>query len=83
MNFITNLFANKRRNVVYDFILMIVDRLIKMTKYVFVIKKIDVAELTNVFFDEIVLRYDMLDDIVSDRNSIFINVFLIFFMFSC
>ena len=75
MNFITDLLASKRRDVVYDFILMIVDRLIKMTKYVFVIKKIDVAELANVFFDEIVLRYDMFDDIVNDRSSVFISVF--------
>ena len=81
MNFIMNLFVNKRRNVVYDFILMIIDRLTKMTKYVFVIKKIDVVELTNVFFDEIILRYDMFDDIVNDRNFVFINVFWFFLCF--
>ena len=81
MNFITELFASKRRGDVYDFILMIVDRLIKMTRYVPVIKKIDVAELTDVFFDEIVLRYDMLNDIVSDRNSVFISAFWSFLCF--
>ena len=71
MNFIIDLFVNKRQDNVYDFILIIIDRLTKMTKYVFVIKKIDVVELTNVFFDEVILRYDMFDDIVNDRNFVF------------
>ena len=81
MNFITELLASKRRGDVYDFILMIVDRLIKMTRYVLVTKRIDAAELTNVFFDEIVLRYGMLDDIVSDRDSVFISAFWFFLCF--
>ena len=75
INFIINLFINKQRNIVYDSILIIIDRLTKMTKYIFVIKKIDNVKLTNVFFDEIILRYNIFDDIVNDRNFVFINVF--------
>ena len=75
MNFVTELFSSKRCDVVYDSILMIIDRYIKMIKYISIIKKIDVAELTKVFFEEIVLHFDMSDEIVSDKNSVFINEF--------
>ena len=75
MNFVIELFSNKRRDVVYDSILMIVDRYIKMIKYISIIKKIDVAELTKVFFEEIVLHFDMSDEIMSDRDFVFTNEF--------
>ena len=75
MNFVTKLPSNKRRDVVYDFILMIIDRYIKMIKYVSIIKKIDVAELMKMFFEKIVLRFDMSDEIVNDRKSVFTNAF--------
>ena len=75
MNFVTSLSSSKRREVVYDSILMIVDKCIKMIKYIFVIKIIDVAQLTKAFFEEIVLRFDMSDDIVSDRESVFTSAF--------
>ena len=75
MNFVIELFSSKRRDVVYNSILMIIDRYIKMNKYISIIKKIDVAELTKVFFEKIVLRFDMSDEIINDRNSVFINEF--------
>ena len=75
MNFVIELFLSKRRDVVYDSILMIVDRYIKMIKYISIIKKIDVAELMKVFFKEIVLRFNMSDEIVNNKNFMFINEF--------
>ena len=69
------MFSNKRRDVVYDFILMIIDRYIKMIKYVSIIKKIDVAKLTKMFFEKIILRFNMSDEIVSDRKFVFTNAF--------
>ena len=75
MDFITGLPASKRRGVVYDSILVIVDRLTKMARYVPVTKKIDAAELADIFFDEVVLRYGMPDGIVSDRGSVFTSAF--------
>ena len=75
MNFVIELSSSKRRDVVYDSILMIIDRYIKMIKYISIIKKIDVAELTKVFFEKVILHFDMSDEIVSDRNSVFINEF--------
>ena len=75
MNFVIKLSSSKKRDVVYDLILMIIDRYIKMIKYILIIKKIDVAKLTKVFFEEIVLRFDMSDEIVNDRNFMFTNKF--------
>ena len=75
MNFVIELSSSKRRDVVYDSILMIIDRYIKMIKYISIIKKIDVAELTKVFFEKVVLRFDMSDEIVNDRNFVFTNEF--------
>ena len=39
------------------------------------IKKIDVAELTKVFFEKIVLCFDMSNEIVNDKKFVFMNVF--------
>ena len=75
MNFVIELFLSKRHDVVYDSILMIVDRYIKIIKYISIIKKIDVAELTKVFFEKIVLRFNISDEIVNNRNSVFTNEF--------
>ena len=75
MNFIIDLPSSKRENVVYDAILMIVDRCTKMIKYLSMIIKIDVAKLTKLFFEQIVLRFDMSADIVNDKDFLFINAF--------
>ena len=75
MNFITKLSSNKKRDVVYDLILIIIDRYIKMIKYVSIIKKTDVAELTKMFFEKIILHFDMSNEIVNDRKFMFINAF--------
>ena len=75
MNFIIDLPSSKREDVVYDVILVIVDKCTKMIKYLTVIIKIDVAKLTKLFFEEIVLRFGMSAGIVSDRDFLFINAF--------
>ena len=75
MNFVTKLLLNKKRDVVYDLILMIINQYIKMIKYVLIIKKIDVAKLTKMFFKKIVLHFNMSDEIVNNKKFIFINAF--------
>ena len=69
------LFSSKKRDVVYNSILMIINRYIKMIKYVSIIKKINVAKLMKMFCDKIILRFNMSDEIVNDRKFIFINTF--------
>ena len=75
MNFVIDLSSNKRDKIVYNLIFVIIDKCTKMIKYLSIIIKINVTKLTNVFFEKIVLHFGMSADIVSDKNSLFINVF--------
>ncbi len=75
MNFITNLSSSKRSNVVYDACFVIVNRYIKMTLYIFVTKKITVAELTEIIFEHVMLKFDVSKEVVFDKDSVFINVY--------
>ena len=75
MNFIIDLLSKKCENVLYNTIFAIVDRCTKMIKYLSMIIKIDVAELTKLFFEQIVLRFDISADIVNDKDFLFINIF--------
>ena len=75
MNFITDLPSNKRGDVVYDAILVIIDKCIKIIKYLSMIIKIDVAKLTKLLFEQIVLRFDILTNIINDKNFLFVNAF--------
>ena len=75
MNFIIDLSSSKRDEVVYISIFVIIDKCTKMFKYLLVSIKIDVSKLTNIFFEKIVLYFDMSANIVNNRNSLFINVF--------
>jgi len=43
MNFITNLLPSKYKDTVYNTIFIIINRFIKMAKYIFIIIKIDTA----------------------------------------
>jgi len=73
MNMITDLSSCKWDNSVYNAILMIVNCYIKMTKYISMSKTLIAVELANIFFEKIVCWYDIFKEIVSDRDSIFIN----------
>ena len=75
MNFIIDLPPNKRDKIVYNLIFVIIDKCTKIIKYLSMIIKIDVAKLTNVFFKKIVLHFDMLTNIINNKNFLFINVF--------
>jgi hypothetical protein len=75
MNFIIDLFFNKRRDVIYDSILMIINRCIKMIKYISITIKIDVVALTKIFYEKIIFRFDVSNDIVNNKNFVFTNAF--------
>ena len=75
MNFIIDLSSSKRENVIYDASLVIVDKYTKIIKQLSIIIKIDVAKLTKLFFEKIVLHFDISTDIVNDKDFLFINVF--------
>ena len=75
MDFITGLPPSKYKGVVYDSILIVVDRFTKMVRYIPINMTIDAAELAEVFHSEIVCRYGMPSGIVSDRGSVFTSAF--------
>ena len=54
---------------------MIINRYIKIIKYLFVFIIIDVVTLTKLFFVEIVYRYNIFYNIVNDRGFMFTSVF--------
>ncbi len=75
MNFVTNLSSSKRREVVYNLIFVIINRCIKMIKYILIITRINVVKLTKVFFEKIILRFNMSVNIISNKDSVFISAF--------
>ncbi len=75
MNFITDLLSSKWKEVVYNLILMIVNHYMKMTRYLFIKKTLTVVKLIKLFFEKIVLKYEISNDIIIDRNNLFINAF--------
>ena len=51
------------------------NRFIKIIKYLFIKIMIDVITLTKMFYNKIIYYYNILNDIVNDRDFIFINNF--------
>ena len=51
------------------------NRFIKIIKYLFIKITINVVTLTKIFYNKIIYRYNILNDIVNDRDFIFINNF--------
>jgi len=82
LNFIVKLFKLKKRVIetMYDFILIITDRLIKY-KYFLSYKKATFAEdLTYTFLRTIVANHELSDEIISNRDKLFTLKFWKFLM---
>ncbi len=75
MNFIINLSPSKWKEVMYDSILMIVDHYMKITRYLSIKKTLTVVKLAKLFFEQIALKYEILNDIIIDKDSLFISAF--------
>jgi hypothetical protein len=75
MNFITDLLFSKHRNIVYDSILMIIDRYTKFSLYISSKKTWNVENLTNALIDEIFIKFEKSIFIVTDRRFFFIFKF--------
>jgi len=54
---------------------MIVDHYMKMTRYLSMKKTLTVIELTELFFEKIALRYEILNDIIINKDNLFISAF--------
>ena len=46
-----------------------------MIRYLFTIKNIDFIELSNIFYNEITLRFNISNRVILDHDFIFINTF--------
>jgi hypothetical protein len=71
MNFITDLSSSKHRDIVYDSILMIIDRYTKFSLYISLKKTWNVENLTNALIDEIFIKFERFVFIVTNRESFF------------
>ena len=71
MDMITGLPSSKRDESVHDAILVVVDRYIKMVRYISTNKTLIAIQLTDMFFEKIVCCYETLKGIVFNRGSIF------------
>jgi hypothetical protein len=46
-----------------------------MMHYLSIKKTLTAVELTELFFEEVALKYEMSNDIIIDKNNLFINAF--------
>lgn len=76
-NFITNRFSikNSYTKKINDAILMLINKLIKHVIYIATIKNFNVQNFANVLWREFVCHYNIMRELIFDRESLFINHF--------
>ncbi len=82
LNFIVKLFKSKKRIIktTYDFILIIINRLIKYEYFLSYKKTTFAKDLTYIFSRMIVANHELSDEIISNKNKLFILKFWKFLM---
>ena len=75
IDFIVDLPLSTRNSTVYDAILVVVDRYIKIARYVPYNKTYTAEKLVSMFYDEIICYYGVLNGIVSNRSSVFTSAY--------
>ena len=77
VDFVTGLSSSKNwRGHSYDLILVIVDRLTKISHYIAVNNALDAEQFAQVLIENLVRYHGLLDSIVTDRASLFTSQFL-------
>ena len=72
MNFVTKLSENKTWNeIIHDSIFVVINKLTKMTHYIFVTKTIIAKNLIEILIREVIKLHDFSSSITIDRNFIF------------
>ncbi len=56
-------------------VFIVINKYIKILRYILTIKTIDLIGLIKLIFEEIILKFRDPDRIISNRGSIFINTF--------
>ena len=73
MNFIIELLSNHYKNNIYDVIFIVIDRYSKMTFYIFAKSTWSIEDLADVLFNKMFLIFFEIKEVISDRDSLFIN----------
>ena len=74
MDFVTSLPPSLHRGIVYDAILVVIDRYLKMVQFVLYNKETTAEELTEIMESEIIKYFGIFKSYVSDRGSLFIFI---------
>ena len=83
MNFVIDLSKSRNWNeVIYDFILIIVDRFTKMIHYVSVFKTVSAENLVEILIREVVRLHDLSDSIITNRDFVFTAKYYFFFCYA-
>ena len=77
MNFIIDISSTRNSyiNRIYNAILILMKKLIKYATYIAIIKKLNTKNFTKLLRYKFILHYNMMRDIISNRNSLFTNHF--------
>ena len=79
MDFIIDLSSSDKSEIVFNFILIVMNKYIKMAEYVSVKKNWIMEKLVKVFYTRIFVKHDMSDVIITNKKNLFIfnfwNVF--------
>ena len=75
MDFIIGLPLSKYTRIIYNYILVIVDRFMKIAYYLAIKKIIIAKKLAKLFFFKIACKFSILVRIISNRGNIFISTF--------
>ena len=71
MSFAKNSYINK----INDVILILINKLTKHATYIATIKNLNAKNFAKLFWREFISHHDMMRDIISNRNSLFMNHF--------
>jgi len=73
LNFIVKLFKSKKKviKIIYDFILIIINKLIKYKYFLSYKKAISVKDLIYTFLRIIVANHKLSDEIISNKDKLF------------
>ena len=66
---------NKYYKTIYNSIFITINCYIKIVKYIFITIRINIVELTKIFFNKTVLYFEILAIIISNKKSIFTSIF--------
>ncbi len=73
MNFITDLSFNISRKIAYDSILVLVNRYTKYARYIRTRQNWIAVQLVDAMIEELFIKYEILEVIIIDRESLFIS----------